>query len=99
MSWSIDSQSQESREISVSSMEMQDLCPRETHEDIEGPKEYTSAGACGRPDLLSRVDVKIEISVLPVGSQHSGDESEREEKSVPVNSDRKSPFRLASFTK
>ena len=50
-----------------------------------GPKEYTSAGACGHPNLLSRVDVKIEISVLPVSCQHSGDESKRE----------KNPFLLA----
>lgn len=50
--------------ISLLSMETQELCPRDVHEDEEGPR---NAGACGRRNLLSTDDVKIEISVLPIG--------------------------------
>ena len=56
MPWGIGGWNQESLEISVSSMGMQDLCPRATRDDKEGPSE-----AHGLPNFLSRDDVKVEI--------------------------------------
>lgn len=40
------------------SMGMQDLCPRKTRDDKEGPSETH-----GHPNLLSRDDVKVEIRI------------------------------------
>ena len=56
MPWRVGGWSQESLEISVSSMGMHALCPRQTHDDKQLPSE-----AHGHPNLLSRDDVKIEI--------------------------------------
>lgn len=58
MPWGIGGWNQESLEISVFSMGMQDLCPRKTRDDKEGPSETH-----GHPNLLSRDDVKVEIRI------------------------------------
>ena len=40
----------------MSSVGMHALCPRQTHDDIQGPSE-----AHGHPNLLGSDDVKVEI--------------------------------------